>query len=185
MLGMIILCLEKVNILFNQTGGEWVAISRHFLETGIQGVQMEIRFCFFFFPLDFLGDWNPLISSEGCTEPLENSWDGGMWRFQLIRIPYTADATGISSIPFQAVWSWQMRWETSPSETQTCCFPLPRQHQGNTNHGWIFLSCSQGAPQQLLWITHCPGDKSVLVLEANSGISAQGFPQVCQKGQEI
>lgn len=51
MLGMIILCLEKVNILFNQTGREWVAISRHFLETGIQGVQMEIRFCF------FLGFW--------------------------------------------------------------------------------------------------------------------------------
>lgn len=73
MLGMIILCLEKVNILFNQTDGEWVAISRHFLETGIQGVQMEIRFCFFFFPLDFLGDWNPLMRSEGCTEPLENS----------------------------------------------------------------------------------------------------------------
>lgn len=110
----------------------------------------------FFFPLDFLGDWNPLIRSEGCTEPLEMgecgdfsslgfpSWDGGMWRFQLIRIPDTADATGISSIPFQAVWSWQMRWETSPSDTQICCFPLPRQHQGNINHGWIFLSCSQG-----------------------------------------
>lgn len=73
MLGMIILCLEKVNILFNQTDREWVAISRHFLETGIQGVQMEIKFGFVFFPFGFLGDWNPLIRSEGCAEPLEKS----------------------------------------------------------------------------------------------------------------
>lgn len=72
MLGMIILSLEKVNILFNQTDREWVAISRHFLETGIQGVQMEIRFCFLFF-LGFLGDWDPLIRSEGCAEPFEKS----------------------------------------------------------------------------------------------------------------
>lgn len=47
MLGMIILCLEKVNILFNQPDREWVAISMHFLETGIQGVQTEISFWFF------------------------------------------------------------------------------------------------------------------------------------------
>jgi len=45
---MIILCLEKVNILFNQPDREWVAISMHFLETGIQGAQMERSFCFFF-----------------------------------------------------------------------------------------------------------------------------------------
>lgn len=42
MLGMIILCLEKVNILFNQPDTEWVATSIQFLETGIQGVQKEV-----------------------------------------------------------------------------------------------------------------------------------------------
>lgn len=66
MLGMIILCLEKVNILFNQPDREWVAISMHFLETGIQGVRAEITFCF------FLG---LLVSSPGrdlCPGPRGN-----------------------------------------------------------------------------------------------------------------
>lgn len=66
MLGMIILCLEKVNILFNQPDREWVAISMHFLETGIQGVRTEIGFCF------FLG---LLMSSPGrnlCPGPRRN-----------------------------------------------------------------------------------------------------------------
>lgn len=73
------------------------------------------------------GRWNPLIRSEGCAQPLGNSWGEGMWRLELIRIPYTADAP-----------------QTSTSETQTCCFPLPKQHQGNNKLRRIFLSCPQG-----------------------------------------
>lgn len=49
-LGMIILCLEKVNILFPQPAREWVAIPMHFLEAGIQRVQMERSFWIIIFP---------------------------------------------------------------------------------------------------------------------------------------
>lgn len=41
MLGIITLCLEKDDILFNQPDREWVAISMHSLKTGIQRLQTE------------------------------------------------------------------------------------------------------------------------------------------------
>lgn len=182
MLGMIILCLEKVNILFNRTDREWVAISRHFLETGIQGVQMEIRFCAFF------------LGFYGWVEPPDWKWRMCWASWELLRWgnveisahydPLPCRWHGHLFHPFQAVYPWQMRWETSTSETQTCCFPLPKQHQGNPKQ--INLpQLSPSAAQQLLCVTHCPGDKSILALEANPGIPAQGFPEVCWNGQEF
>lgn len=183
MLGMIILCLEKVNILFNQTDGEWVAISRHFLETGIQGVQMEIRFCFFFFPLDFLGDWNPLMRSEGCTEPLENSWDGECGDFS--SLGFLTLQMPRASLPSLSRQCGPDRWggRHPPRKLKPAAFLF----QGSTRETLTTDESSSAVPRgtSTAPLDHCPGDKSVLVLEANSGISAQGFPEVCQKGQEI